>query len=225
MNLSEKLILVDCDGVLLDWEYAFSTWMAKHGYEVVEGMETDYHVGRRYGLDSVEKERLVRMFNESATIRKLPPLRDAIKYVKKLHEEHGYIFHAISSLSNDDYAQHLRTKNLIELFGPTVFEKYVYLDTGADKDEALEPYRDSGCYWVEDKPENAEVGQKIGLESILVSHHHNEYFETKSLTHMGWARTKVDRKANPDYNPYEDDLDGLISRVRNWREIYDIVVG
>ena len=144
MNLSDKVILVDVDGVLLDWEYAFTMWMDKHGFEVQEGFESDYHVGRRYGLTSVEKERLVRMFNESAWIRKLPPLRDAIKYVKKLHEEHGYVFRVISSLSDDNYAQHLRTKNLIEMFGPSVFETFVYLDTGADKDEALEPYRDTG---------------------------------------------------------------------------------
>ena len=115
------------------------------------------------------------MFNESATIRKLPPLRDAMKYVKKLHEEHGYVFHAVTSLSNDQYAQHLRTKNLIELFGPTAFEKYVYLDTGADKDEALAEYKDTGCFWVEDKPENAIVGKNLGLNSYLIAHDFNAY--------------------------------------------------
>ena len=135
------------------------------------------------------------MFNESAWIRKLPPYLDAIKYVKKLHQEHGYIFHAITSLSNDDYAQHLRTKNLIELFGPTVFEKYTYLDTGADKDEALARYKDSGCIWVEDKPENADVGIQAGLDSILVDHQHNK------------------------------DYSGDAKRVYNWKEIYNYVVG
>mgnify|MGYP001953639577 FL=1 len=113
------------------------------------------------------------MFNESAWIRSLPPLRDAIKYIKKLHQDHGYIFHAITSLSNDYYAQHLRTKNLIEMFGPTVFERYVYLDTGADKDHVLEEYRDTGCYWIEDKPENAHVGLKVGLSPYLVAHDFN----------------------------------------------------
>jgi len=195
MKLSDKVILVDVDGVLLDWEYAFTQWMAKHNYEVQEGMESDYHVGRRYGLTSIEKERLVRMFNESATIRKLPPLRDAIKYVRKLHEEHGYVFHVISSLSNDDYAQHLRTKNLIEMFGPTVFEKYTYLDTGADKDEALAVYKDTGCFWIEDKPENAVEGLRAGLVPILMHHHHNNYFEH-----------------------------GDVQIVKNWQQIYETLI-
>lgn len=177
--LNEKVILTDVDGVLLDWLYAFTQWMERHGYEQADNGSAEYDIGNRYNISNVEKERLVRMFNESAWIRKLPQLRDSIKYVRKLHEEHGYIFRVISSLSLDTYAGHLRTKNLIELFGPTVFESYVYLDTGADKDEALEMYRDSGCFWIEDKPENAALGTSLGLESILVDHPFNQDFEAE----------------------------------------------
>ena len=195
--MKDKLILVDCDGVLLDWFYSFKQWMKRHGYgepQMKDG-KTYYDISTSFGLVHKDGQRLVRMFNESATIRKLPPLRDAIKYVKKLHEEHGYVFHAITSLSTDCYSQHLRTKNLIELFGPTVFEKYVYLDTGADKDEALLPYKDSGCYWVEDKPTNAQLGYDLGLDPLLMAHDFN-------IVHRTDAR-----------------------RVHNWKEIYEIIVG
>jgi len=196
--VNEKVILVDCDGVLLDWMYAFRQWMNRHGYVPRQGYQSGeegevYDVSVVYGLERNEKQRLCRMFNESATIRKIPPLRDAIKYVRKLHEEHGYVFHAITSLSNDEYAQHLRTKNLQELFGPTVFEKYVYLDTGADKDEALEAYRGTACLWVEDKVENAIAGAKVGLESVVMSHNYNQ--------------------------------DSEFPLMRNWKDIYDYVLG
>ena len=190
-----KTILVDCDGVLLDWEYSFHTWMCRHNYIMTEHGFDIYKVNKRYGITKNEGNKLVRMFNESATIRRLPPLRDAIKYVKKLHEEHGYIFHAITSLSNDTYSQYLRTKNLIELFGKTAFEKYTYLDTGADKDLALAEYKDSGCWWVEDKPENAETGLKAGLNPILMHHKHNENTE----------------------------LSTGITRVDNWKSIYEMI--
>lgn len=191
--MREKVILVDCDGVLLDWVYSFRQWMKRHGY--VEQRNDTYSIDKRFGIDRAEGRKLVRMFNESAWIRKLPPHLDAIKYVKKLHQDHGYIFHAITSLSNDDYSQHLRTKNLIELFGPTVFERFTYLDTGADKDEALKLYEGTNCVWVEDKPENADEGLKNGLDSILMHHDHNA------------------------------DYSGEAKRVHNWKEIYDYVVG
>jgi len=190
----DKTILVDCDGVLLDWEYAFDNWMARHDYKV--SITGDYLMDVKYGLEKAEAKRLIRMFNESATIRKLPPLRDAIHYVKLLHERHGYVFHAITSLSNDTYSQHLRTKNLRELFGNTVFEKYTYLDTGADKDEALEEYRNTGCWWVEDKPQNAVVGHNVGLNSVLMDHDHNRDFEHSA-----------------------------VKRVDCWQEIYQLVLG
>lgn len=189
----DKVILVDCDGVLLDWEYAFDYWMKRHGYNKVN--EGVYEMDKAYDMPHSEIKRLIRMFNESAAIRKLPPLRDAMKYVKKLHEEHGFIFHAITSLSNDQYAQHLRTKNLRELFGDTAFEKYVYLDTGADKDEELAPYANTGCFWVEDKPENVDCGINLGLNGILVAHGHNA------------------------------DYTGQAVRVNNWKDIYEYVTG
>jgi len=184
--IKEKTILTDCDGVVLDWEYAFGQWMHRHGYTVqVEGV---YEMDVKYGLEKKETKRLIRMFNESAWMRKLAPLRDAVKYVKKLHEEHGYVFHAITSLSNDTYAQHLRSKNLRELFGETVFERFVYLDTGADKDEVMEEYRDTGCYWVEDKVENVDVGIAVGCEGILMAHEHNAGYTGKATRAQNWKQ-------------------------------------
>ena len=82
-------------------------------------------------------------------------------YIKRLHEEHGYCFHCITSLSEDDNAGKLRKMNLRKLFGKTAFEKFVILDTGANKDEALAEYKDTGLWWIEDKPENALAGLNV----------------------------------------------------------------
>ena len=190
----QSLILVDADGVILDWEYAFSVWMEEHGFVKTEGSQFIYDIGNRYGIDHEQGRKLIKIFNESAAIGFLPPLRDAMYYVKRLHEEHGYVFHCITSLSLDANAGKLREMNLRKLFGKTAFEKITCLETGADKDQALEPYRDSGCWWVEDKPENAEVGHKLGLRSILVEHGHN-------MNHVNEQ----------------------IPVVKNWREIYAII--
>ena len=191
--IKDKLILCDCDGVLVDWVYGFTKWMKQHGYEIqVEG---EYDIAKTFGITKAEGKRLVRHFNESAAMGWLPSLRDAVKYVRKLHEEHGYVFHCITSLSLDEHAGKLRQINLEALFGKTVFEKVTCLDTGADKDEALEPYRDTGCYWIEDKVENAELGDKLGLESILIEHGFNKDYENEN-----------------------------IQKVQTWKEIYEMIV-
>ena len=172
-NNLNKVILTDCDGVLLNWEYAFTVWMEQHfgDKEVVD--PDNYDVGKRYGLTRDRKEELVRFFNESAAIGFLPPLRDAMYYVDLLHRKHGYTFHMITSLSKDESAQKLRIQNTQKLFGETAFTKFIFEDTGADKDGVLEPYRGSGLYWIEDKVENAQLGDHLGLESIVVEHAHN----------------------------------------------------
>lgn len=194
--MKNKIILTDADGVLLDWEYAFDVYMRQHGFNKATGGNLKYGIGARYGIDIEQGTRLIKIFNESAHIGFLPPLRDSMYYVKRLHEEHGFVFHCITSLSKDENACELRRMNLRKLFGETAFEKFIFLDTGADKDDVLEQYRGSGLWWIEDKITNAQTGANLGLKSLLVEHGHNmEYQNTK------------------------------IPRVKNWKEIYSIVTG
>lgn len=194
--MKNKIILTDADGVLLDWEYAFDVYMRQHGFNKQEGSQYKYNIGKRYGIDPEQGKRLIKIFNESAHMGFLPALRDSMYYVKRLHEEHGYVFHCITSLSKDDNACELRKMNLQKLFGATAFEKFVFLDTGADKDEALEPYRGSGLWWIEDKITNAEVGAELGLKSLLMEHGHNMDYTSET-----------------------------IPRVKNWKEVYERIVG
>ena len=86
--------------------------------------------------------------------------------------------------------------NLRKLFGATAFEKFMYLDTGADKDEVLEKYRGKGYYWVEDKITNALAGAKVGLKSLLMEHGHNM-----------------------DFVGNEAQL------VKNWKDVYERITG
>ena len=100
----DRIILTDVDGVLLDWEFAFHTWMEEHGHATQKGYKLVYSVHKRFGIPRKDGKRLTEIFNESASIGFLPPQRDAMYYVKKLHEEHGFMFHAITSLSLNRHA-------------------------------------------------------------------------------------------------------------------------
>ena len=52
--------------------------------------------------------------------------------------------------------------------GKYASSKVICLDTGADKDEALERLakKYKGSYWIEDKPVNLEAGVKVGFKGI-----------------------------------------------------------
>ena len=177
MRRFEKIILTDCDGVLLNWEQGFHHWMIRHGYEMKGDWDLTYDIAEKYGLDDKTKKHLVKMFNENADIGYLAPLRDAVTYVRRIHEQLGYTFIVITSLTKSQNAQDLRIWNLQKLFGNTTFSKFHFLDTGQDKDDVLSMpiYKDSGYFWVEDKWQNAECGEKYGLNPCLIAHGHNEH--------------------------------------------------
>lgn len=166
------IILTDVDGCLLNWAQSYHWWMHRKGYRVKNPNE--YAMDKCYGIPRDESQELCRTFCESAAVGFLPPMRDAVKYVRKLHEELGVVFHCITSMSNDPWAKKLREQNLDRLFGEGVFERVVCLGCGDDKDEALERYRDSDFIWIEDKPANANLGAKMGLNSFLLRHVYNE---------------------------------------------------
>lgn len=183
--LKDKLILVDVDGVLLDWIHHFDLWMESHGHPLIDNNQ--YKVSLRYDITDVSYAKsMIARFNESANIGFLSPYRNAVKYVRKLHEEFGYVFHAITSQSSNPYAQKLRISNLEAIFGKDVFDQFTILGCGADKDNALAPYKNSKCYWVEDKPANADLGIELGLYTFLMSHPHNVDYSGNAIRVHCW---------------------------------------
>lgn len=186
-------MLVDADGVIFNWEYAFNLFMEEHGFEMVDDAKLIYNIGVRYDIPEKQGKTMIKHFNESAMIGFLPPLRDAQEYITKLADE-GWKFICITSLSTNKYAQKLRTKNIQKMFGQDTFKDFIYLGTGADKDKVLQKFEGSNLWWVEDKVENALHGQDVGLRPLVMEHGYN----------------------------MDDDR---VRRVKNWKEIYDIVTG
>jgi FMN phosphatase YigB (HAD superfamily) len=191
--MNDRTILTDCDGVLLDWEWAFGIWMQERGYVQRPNAKDYYKISDQFeNLSAPDAKKFTRLFNESAAIGFLPPLRDSVYWMKRLNEELGYRFICITSLSTDVNAQKLRRMNLEKYYGD-VFDDVVCLETGSDKHEALDKFAGTGYWWIEDKPENADVGFERGLRSILIEHGHN-------MNHTC---------------PYPI--------VKNWKEIFEIV--
>jgi FMN phosphatase YigB (HAD superfamily) len=192
-ELNEKLILTDCDGVMLDWEYHFYKWLkATEGYE---RLGPEYNIAKAIGVEQKTGARFVNLFNRSEYMKTLSPLRDAIKYVRKLHEEHGYIFHVITSQTNCKLAQEYRKENLRNVFGDTMWDGFTILNTGQDKDIALKEWENSECWWIEDKAANIGMGNDVGLRGILIDH------------------------------PWNQTCSYECERARNWKDVYEIITG
>ena len=176
-------IIVDCDGVLLDWAYAFNVWMLEQGYKKISNTNS-YSLSLRYGISDDEATRQIRNFNESGCVGFIPAFKDSVEYVTKLYNL-GYKFDVISCLDKDKYAQELREKNLIHLFG-NVFD---FINCGLDhteskKDYLLSRYSGKSYYWIEDSVNHAQSGQTIGLKSVIMDHDYNQ--EWKGLRVKNW---------------------------------------
>lgn len=175
--MSNKLILVDVDGVLLDWKNAFLQFMALEN--IIEKDNSKYHVWEwmetqdKKPIDEDKGKFMIEYFNRSAWMCFLDPHRDAVEVVKALKEK-GYEFKAITSMHKDKPAQELRKMNLADVFGEGTISEITFLPTGADKREALTKYEGSGAWWIEDKVENAKVGKDLGLKPIIIEHEYNK---------------------------------------------------
>ena len=204
MPISNRIILTDVDGVLLEWERHFTKWLQlrsyfdKNGnrnypYKLLDSGQDNYDMSKRFEISKETISQEIREFNRSAWMGTQRPMLESQTWVKLLHAE-GWTFVPITSQTSDIPGQALRKKRLGELFGEHVFSNYHILGTGADKDSALAEFHDTGLYWVEDKPKNALAGLKYGLKPILIDHPYNKDFN------------------HPD-----------IIRVNNWKQIHEIL--
>ena len=206
MQTSNRIILTDVDGVLLEWEHHFTKWMLQrtlfdergaryHPHRLLPDKENTYEMAERFGVTKTEIRKHIREFNRSAWMGTQRPMLESQTWVKLLAAE-GWTFIPITSQTSDIPAQQLRRRRLGELFGDHVFVNYHILGTGADKDSALAEFHNTGLYWVEDKPNNAVAGLKYGLKPILIDHPYNRDFE------------------HPE-----------VIRVSNWKQIHEILSG
>ena len=187
MPTSDRIILTDVDGVLLEWEYHFTQWMLQRNYyddkeqrvypyKLLPDKQNTYEMADRFGLSITEIRKEIREFNKSAWMGTQCPMPDSQTWVKLLAAE-GWTFIPITSQTSDIPAQELRKKRLGELFGDHIFKNYHILDTGSDKDSVLAEFHNTGLYFIEDKPKNALTGLKYGVRPILIDHPYNRDFQ------------------------------------------------
>lgn len=195
--MMEKIILTDADGTIVWWLKGFVAFMEEKGFTIQPGFEHEYKMSLKYGIPSSIMEDLIREFNESPHIGRLEALADSVKYIGKLHDEHGFKFICVTSQSDAPIAKVYRELNLMKHFG-TAFSEVNCIKMGAHKEEELSRWKDSGYFWIEDHPHQAKAGVVNGLKSVLITHPYN----------TDTADEKITR----------------VSRDHPWEEIYNIVL-
>lgn len=177
MNTYENVIVTDFDGVCGFWEHGFHMWMISNGYK--QKRSGFYDIEDKYDISKEKADMLVQAFNESAALKKLAPIKDAIKYIRKLHEEHGFVFHCITAIPNTREMYEARLENIENLFGKTAFERLTLCGSSKNKKELLKEYKDTNCFWIEDLYENLQYGTENGMRGLLMDRHYNRDYWTE----------------------------------------------
>jgi beta-phosphoglucomutase-like phosphatase (HAD superfamily) len=174
----EKIILVDVDGVLLDWNAGFCNWMDKQGFPFIPGTEHEYAIEKRHeNVTFTQARKLIEEFNTSDELRTLQPNKDSQEFVAKLVDE-GFRFIAVTAVSDDPVAGINRRYNLEQVFGD-IFDEIHCTPLGESKQVILrENWGGTGLIWIEDHFKNAEAGYEEGLRSVLVDTPYNRHFMT-----------------------------------------------
>lgn len=190
--MADKILLTDVDGVLLDWEVKFEKFVLALGYNFKPNHEFMYSISDQIGVSKEQGTELIAKFNRSSDFESIPPYRDSVEGIARLKAE-GWRFVAITTAGLSPWTYGLRRDNLDHVFGKDTIDELYILELHGDKGEVLKNYQDSGFYWVEDKPSNAELGYKYGLKPLLMDNLHNRAYV------------------------------GKVPRIHSWEEIYNII--
>lgn len=164
--VDKKILLCDCDGVLLNWREGFIRFMLNRGYNPQPEYETAYLLGRYFNLSDDEFYRQVEIFNsgrwEFGTLKAESGAVNGIAALAEL----GYSFIAISACSSSKQTFVLRRANLYNVFGD-VFDEVHCLDLKDSKKSHLAYHEPT--FWIEDKMSACLEGVEPGHKCILIN--------------------------------------------------------
>ena len=179
--MENKLILTDCDGILLEWRSHFDRWMEDNkGYKNTPANTWDLEV--HYPQLGHEIRNYVKEFNNSSWIIDLDPIEQAQEAISTL-ELLGYKLVVVSALSSCPYSARLREINLTSIFGEDVFEDIICVESYSSKKEILHRYNNTGLYWIEDNWVNAITGADEGLNPIVYDYSYNRNKHDDRIKH------------------------------------------
>lgn len=168
--LKSRHILLDCDGVLLNYLGGFVKFCGRYGI-TPSGESTSWDMQKWLGVDGETVDRMILAFNEEDEgFGDLEPYEHAVKGIQKLKDS-DWSMSIITSATTTAERQKMRRQNLARHFGEDTFTDIVCLDLVRSKEEVLSGYAPS--LWVEDNYRNALLGLKAGHQPVMIKHTYN----------------------------------------------------
>ncbi|PCJ96711.1 MAG: hypothetical protein COA52_00455 [Hyphomicrobiales bacterium] len=197
-----KTLLVDIDGVLLDWVGGFTKWYEKNlhpndvkiDFHHANVKDDSYCLAERYGIDKELIYYYINQFNRSGAFGSLESYDGLSGKLRNLSWGKGWQIYPVSSYLIDDGDSksnmiQLRERNLNKDF-PTFYHhvpllldssKYNYLK--AVKETLLPSDR---LVFVDDKPANVWDGIDLGIETYMLKQPWNKNHELNKSHGKTW---------------------------------------
>jgi hypothetical protein len=167
-------LLLDVDGVLLNWLAGFEQYLlthAPHLHKDFADMEEAHDLERLLGLTTQQMDEWVERFHLHADFGVLKPLPGATQAIRILAPWCN--ISCITASGSNPISKKARLMNLKNVFGD-VFDQIICVDRSVDKPEHLMSFEPG--YWVEDQPRNTLMGVQAGHESFLQDALYNRKF-------------------------------------------------
>lgn len=156
---NKKEIILDVDGVLLDYEKAFEDYFNLSPISDIYRNFTD-----RFGIHDDQILKMVNDFSLEKEFSMLEPFDGAIEALNELKNK-GHKISIISSCGDDPYVHELRKINLLNVFGD-IFDNITLIGMRLCKSNFLEKYKNTNSIWIDDTYKHYKTGIKLGLNSI-----------------------------------------------------------
>ena len=210
-----RIIILDCDGVLLNWRDTYVDWLKK--FEMIADEDSRSYSFKDFiripgdadykAKNTKLADALSEIFNQTYLLSKLPPERGAVEAVRKFSEA-GYVLKVVSAYTTQYEAMKSREYNLKSVFG-NVFQEITSLPLHSPKAEYLSK-QDKDAYFIEDSLGHLEDAHAVGFDPS------NLYLIPSDWNAEGYKKYLADRKAiNPD---------GYIQKL-NWKQITENILG
>lgn len=177
--LNKPWVLLDCDGVLLDWDQGIQSYALAHKSHVWDGDHMDEHaydLSTRMNITPEQSQELIWDFHHSAEYAHIPAMPGAVKAVTQLSK---FCRLAVITACGTQHTTRMnRLKNLQAQFGD-VFVHVHCTDSFEEKKTYLSAY-DPG-HWVEDHARNALMGKLYGHQCFLINAAHNASYTVEGV--------------------------------------------